>query len=732
MDLNILQLKVSEGKPKNLSRYGFFLYEGIGVEKNYIEAYRLFKQAAKKQDHEGLFYLGEYFYQGIILKKDINKALRYFKRSALLGNSKAMTRIGSMRLKGEGPCKRDLVKALFILIKASEIGNSKAEHLLKTCLNKKPQPKHVKTALELIHEKAESIPKYQLLLGILYAEGNGVTKNEKLSFEITMKAAVAGNTTACRLAGVKYYKGTGVEKNHLKSFQWLTMAAFSGDARCENSLGFSYQNGIGTKQDFNKSLRLFRSSSKKGNTAGINSLGYSYEQGFGVDVNHKKSLKYYQLAGIGENSQAQYNVGYSYKYGVFVVKNQEIAFQWYLKAHFNGFLDATNSLAICYEEGFGIQQDVQKAIDLYIQASPESEHAQYNLGVNYINGTGVKKDYCKAYDWFEKSSNNGHTPSKDNIEGLKKIHFVLTFNPQTSVLTDLIIKEPNPKDKNGNTPLHYLIKYSQVEIKEKLLLFIDSGADFRIVDNTNSTIFELLERNHPDLSKYLKSYITIITDFLNLFERGEFTDCQIKGFKVHTKWLEHRLRTNITHISLILNKYSKKELKIFFEWVYSGIVGDVPIIKEITQKLNIEDYFLVSGRKGLITDLKRLFKNHKTKDFSIIVNGKSLKVHKLVLLARSDLFRGMFLNVKDSTDKVKDYSGKNYSSLSILVKFLYTDNIDTVLLDENAEKDLQDAVDYYQLNEQSMLVVNLKNHHSHKNNTNSLPIKITSKKKNKK
>ncbi|KAJ6230798.1 activator of c kinase protein [Anaeramoeba flamelloides] len=728
MDLNILRSKASEGNPKSMSRYGFFLYEGIGMKKNNSEALSLFKQAAKKQDPEGLYYVGEYYYRGVLIKQDLKNALRFFKRSARRGNSKAMTRIGAMRLNGEGPCQRNVIKALFIFLKASEIGNSRAEHEIKTCLNKTPQPKHVKLALGLIHEKAESDPKYQLLLGVLYAEGNGVKKNEKLSFKITRKAALAGNSTACRLVGVKYYKGTGVEKNHTKSFQWLTKAAFSGDSRCENSLGFSYQNGIGTKKDFHRSLRLFRSSAKKGNTAGVNSLGYSYEQGFGVEANHQKSLKYYQLAGIGENSQAQYNVGYSYKYGVFVVKNQETAFRWYLKAHFNGFLDATNSLAICYEEGFGIKQDIQKAIDLYLQASPESEHAQYNLGVNYMNGTGVERDYSKAYDWFEKSSDNGHTPSKDYISGLKKIHFVLTFNPKLSDLKKQIRSGPNIKDKNGNTPLNYLIRYPQSRLKEKLLLFIDVGADFRIVDSKDAKDFELLKSKHPDLCKYLHSYTTIVTDFLNLFEREEFTDFEIKGFKLHTRWLEHRLRKNINDISLILNKFTQEQLKVFFEWVYSGIVGDVTIIKEITQKLNIGDYSLLSGRTGLINDLKRLFKANKSKDFSIIVKGKSLKVHKLVLLARSDLFRGMFLNVKERTKKVKDYSGKGYSTLSILVKFLYTDDIDAKLLNQNVENELNDVVDYYQLNEQSMLNFRLENSLEKK----SLPTKESSKKKNKK
>ncbi|KAJ6227030.1 sel1-repeat-containing protein ybeq [Anaeramoeba flamelloides] len=519
-----------------------------------------------------------------------------------------------------------------------------------------------------------------------------------------MKAAQASNPTACRLVGVKYYKGTGIEKNYEESFKWLTKAALSGDSRCENSLGYSYQNGVGTKQDFHKSLRLFRSSAKKGNIAGTNSLGYSYEKGLGVALSARKSLKYYQLSGIGENSQAQYNVGYSYKSNGFDWKNQEIAFKWYLKAHKNHFLDATNSLAICYEEGLGTKINLEKSVDLYLQAATESEYAQYNLGVNYCNGTGVDVNYSKAYDWFEKSSNNGHLPSKGYINKLQKIHFILSFNPKLSEIKDIIKSEPNLKDK-GDTPLHYLANYCtcRQDLREKIIFFLDNGADYRIKDN-NKDIFELVNSNNKTLSKWMKSYCTIINDFLKLFERGELTDCEIKGYKLHKKWIEYRLNNEISNIKIILEKYTKKELLIFFEWLYSGIIGNVSTIESICKYFNIGNIWDFSGRRGLIKILTQFNRNKKTKDFSICVKkNKNIKVHKLVLLARSDLYRGMFINISKPIYRVKDYSGKCIQSINLLVDFLYTDNIDTSKLSQQVKEELFDAIDYYQLNEKSML-----------------------------
>ncbi|KAJ6235418.1 hypothetical protein M0813_28611 [Anaeramoeba flamelloides] len=64
-----------------------------------------------------------------------------------------------------------------------------------------------------------------------------------------------------------------------------------------------------------------------------------------------------------------------------------------------------------------------------------------------------------------------------------------------------------------------------------------------------------------------------------------------------------------------------------------------------------------------------------------------------------------YVNEKDNTNKVQDYTNKSIKSLKILIKYFYTNSIELttnqdpkLIVDE-----LSDAVEYYQLNDQCNL-----------------------------
>ncbi|KAJ5079160.1 speckle-type poz protein [Anaeramoeba ignava] len=111
------------------------------------------------------------------------------------------------------------------------------------------------------------------------------------------------------------------------------------------------------------------------------------------------------------------------------------------------------------------------------------------------------------------------------------------------------------------------------------------------------------------------------------------------------------------------------------------------------------------GRKGLIKDLHQLYQQQETKDFTIIIEEKEIKVHKLILIIRSELFKGMFLlNVQDSTNRVHDYSKKSFETLDQFIYFLYHDKFDkSKTLNKKIIEEFEDVKDYYQLNQNSIL-----------------------------
>ncbi|KAJ3430392.1 claret isoform a [Anaeramoeba flamelloides] len=208
---------------------------------------------------------------------------------------------------------------------------------------------------------------------------------------------------------------------------------------------------------------------------------------------------------------------------------------------------------------------------------------------------------------------------------------------------------------------------------------------------------------------------TINEDFKQFYKAKEFTDIEINGFKAHKTILECRLNSKITKIVNILEKESKENISGILNWCYKS---EVTITKreeimKILKNFGITDL----SKKTIINDLKLLYKDEDSKNFSILVaidddedgeyideeeeEYEEIPVHKSILLARSGLFREMFRNTNQESNSVKDFSKKTIESIEILIKYLYTNKIE-LTADDDPElivEELSDAVEYYQLNE---------------------------------
>lgn len=66
------------------------------------------------------------------------------------------------------------------------------------------------------------------LLGLCYAKGLGVEKDEWQSYEWYRKSAEAGDAEAMRLLGLCYEHGTGVEKDEAQAQYWKQKAIEAG------------------------------------------------------------------------------------------------------------------------------------------------------------------------------------------------------------------------------------------------------------------------------------------------------------------------------------------------------------------------------------------------------------------------------------------------------------------------------------------------------------------------
>ncbi|KAJ5069280.1 btb/poz domain-containing protein [Anaeramoeba ignava] len=290
----------------------------------------------------------------------------------------------------------------------------------------------------------------------------------------------------------------------------------------------------------------------------------------------------------------------------------------------------------------------------------------------------------------------------NSLSGETPIYLLCTLdNPNIDCVQYLIEK--------GADPTIYRIDY----LLENLLIFPSKEPIFKLILNHCS--YSTIEKKLPNLKntlteKYIRCNFQLTKDMRKLYQREEFTDLiyydqEQKAHKVHRLIFQAR-NINLEKIQKIFSKISTEESTELLDWIYTGNVGNRDLIFRLGKKLGVfeneKEFFLKSYKGGIVKDLSKLFLDRKSKDFAIVCGENEVYwTHRLILCARSKLFRGMFLSVQDDSKQVKDYSGKSPIIISSLIKYFYTDYFDQNLIKKHFFE-LRDCSDYFLLGQNSM------------------------------
>eukprot|EP01156_Anaeramoeba_ignava_P019171 Anaeramoba_ignava/a94713_8.p1 GENE.a94713_8~~a94713_8.p1 ORF type:complete len:499 (-),score=127.25 a94713_8:80-1576(-) len=197
---------------------------------------------------------------------------------------------------------------------------------------------------------------------------------------------------------------------------------------------------------------------------------------------------------------------------------------------------------------------------------------------------------------------------------------------------------------------------------------------------------------------------SILQDLHLLLHRQECYDTIIKTkdgqIKIVSLLVEKRTKKPIKELINHFEAKTTKESMNFFELVYTGRSNFPTENQNIFSELKIDEKIL-KGRKKVIEVLENFYQDEKSKDFTIIFPDETtIQVHKLILIARSNLFRGMFLSVVDNSNQVHDYSEIPSKTMKSLIDFLYLDSCSSF---ENSEIEyFQRAKDYFLLRYSSL------------------------------
>lgn len=96
---------------------------------------------------------------------------------------------------------------------------------------------------------ANGNPRAQLQLGLRYAEGDGVIKNETEAAKWFGLAAKQGLAEAQYHYGLALLRGRGVVQDYRAAFIWIEKPALHGYAKAQYSLGELHRYGTGTPLD---------------------------------------------------------------------------------------------------------------------------------------------------------------------------------------------------------------------------------------------------------------------------------------------------------------------------------------------------------------------------------------------------------------------------------------------------------------------------------------------------
>jgi len=143
--------------------------------------------------------------------------------------------------------------------------------------------------------------KAMLVLGIIYANGDGVSKDLNKSFKWFEKSANAGNTHAYSKLGNIYAS----KKDFENAFIWFEKAALKGDAKAAYNLGYFYTGGLGVKMDLKKAFKWYTFSAENGNIDAQINLGFACLSGLGTKKSYKDAAYWIKKAKNTGNEKAQ-------------------------------------------------------------------------------------------------------------------------------------------------------------------------------------------------------------------------------------------------------------------------------------------------------------------------------------------------------------------------------------------------------------------------------------------
>jgi len=174
--------------------------------------------------------------------------------------------------------------------------------------------------------------------------------------------AQAGDASCQSWLGVLYAEGKGVTRDAATAASWFRRAAEQGHGAAAYNLARAYEEGDGVAKDLTEARKWSQKAAEQGIPYAQLQLGMLLMQ---VDRDMKEAVKWFKLAAAQGLPIAQGFVGSAYELGDGVRRNYRSAVKWDEVAAEHGDTLAAGHLASLYERGLGVDADAEEAYFWY-------------------------------------------------------------------------------------------------------------------------------------------------------------------------------------------------------------------------------------------------------------------------------------------------------------------------------------------------------------------------------
>jgi uncharacterized protein len=393
-------------------------------EKAYPKAMDYFQKAWAQSYTDAGVYIGRMVREGQSVKADIKESVSWFVRAAEAGNGWAMGMLARAYRRGDAGVAQDYALAKSWAEKGADVGNAIAE-----------------VQLALIYQDGLGVPKNERIgydwwvraanrgqpdalcnLGQIFERGQLVTLDRARARNLMAAGAAGSNNPSCASRAAFLYSsgnnsGISDEAQRLtpdaeKFKHFAQMAAQRGDVIAKNLLARCMAFALdGCKRDPAAAMAIWQELAKQGDAYAISGMAELYMVGRGVAKDEARAMALFKRPELKDYPDAIHNLGMFYSNGLAGMKiDNKRANEYFEKAAKLGSAGALRDLALQYRLGRGVPPDKIKALDYLRQAANLGDGlAAVHMGQSLRDDPSLpRKDKSEILDRFKRGAALGH------------------------------------------------------------------------------------------------------------------------------------------------------------------------------------------------------------------------------------------------------------------------------------------------------------------------------------